>query len=437
MSLFSLNRSVFAARCEALPILVCLTLVTGGPAIAQTTPKRVVFNPDDFPDEPFGANPQWVTVAKGLGHVEGPTWNPDAGGFLFNLSDRCGTRSEEKNCPIPDFHWLWRPGESTIKPYWSVTKDGNGGTNHGAIWSEGLIYLTNRGPGRIGSIDPSRSPMKETDLTRSGPYKLGRPNDLDRFKDGSLYFSDGPGGIGGVHRLHMDGRMEKVISSSANGIAFSVDCKTLWVAADGIDAYDVDDKGALSNKRDPIGSGSNGIAVDIKGNVYTNNGGLSVFNPSGRLIADLNPPGGIGNTVNMTFGGEDHRWLLLTHGDGVSAVRTQIPGGECLGLGTQRPDGSTSGVGGLERQVHTEGVSLSALAERKIRITIPRLEKGEIDARLSMRDIKGKTVFEMPIRGMKAGTHDFDLDGPTQGGLYFIHFHSPEYRVTVKHFHVR
>jgi hypothetical protein len=270
--------------------------------------------------------------------------------------------------------------------------------------------------------------MKETWLTKDAPYKLGRPNDLDRFKDGSLYFSDGPDGIGGIHRLHMDGRMEKVISAEGNGIAFSVDCKTLWVTApDGIDAYDVDDKGTLSNKRNPISTGSNGIAVDIKGNVYTIEGGLSVFDRNGKKITTIKPPSGVGATVNMAFGGEDHRWLLLTHGDGVTAVRTQIPGGECLGLGTQRPATSA------ERQDHSEGFSLSALGERKIRITIPRLEQGVMDARLLVTDIQGKTVVEMPIRGLKAGVHDINMDRLPSGGLYFIHFHSHEYRVTVKY----
>lgn len=433
MSLFSLYLPLFTAKCTVFLIPVCLLLAEVGIAVAQTTPGRVVFNPDDFPDEPFESNPEWVTVAKSQGWVEGPTWNPDAGGFLYNLSDRCGPRSEEKNCKIPDVHWLWRPGETTVAPYWSVTKDGRGGTNHGAIWSEGLIFLTNRGPGRIGYLDPSKDPMKETVLTENSPYKLGRPNDLDRFKDGSLYFSDGPGGIGGVHRVYMDGRMEKVITNEANGIAFSVDCKTLWVADNVIAAYDVDDEGNLSNRRVPINSGSNGIAIDIKGNVYTNNGGLSVFNPNGKKIAGLNPPGGIGKTVNMTFGGEDHRWLLLTHSDGVSAVRTQIPGGECLGLGTKRPDTTTSVSNEYKRGILPQGFNLSAVGESNIRITIPRLEQGILDARIVILNMQGKTVDEMPIRGLKAGVNDVNLERLTSGGLYFIHFDSPKYRGTVKY----
>ena len=279
-----------------------------------------------FPEDPFGDNPESVLIENNIGWVEGPTWVPDESAFIYNLTDR----------ETPDIHRMWRPGENNTSEYWRVS-----GSNHGAIWSEGLIFMTNREPGRIAYIDPSQNPLEEVVL-REG---LGRPNDLDRFSDGSLYFSDWPnGGMDGVYRLYMNGDIETVISSSEinqpNGIAFTADCSRLYVANNpDVVAYDVDEDGNLSNKRNHVSGvdGMNGIAVDIQGNLYTpGDRKVTVFNSSGKRVAIWEPPAGH-RVVNMTFGGTDNRWLLVTSDRGVSAVRTLIPGAECNGLGTQRP----------------------------------------------------------------------------------------------------
>lgn len=300
---------------------------TGEPEMPEPDPEPEPVEPEpepvDYPDDPFGDNPESVTVQNNIGWIEGPTWVPDEGGFIYNLTDR----------DTPDIHRIWRPGQDGTEEYWRVP-----GSNHGAIWSEGLIFMTNREPGRIGYIDPSQDPLEET-VIRDG---LGRPNDLDRFSDGSVFFSDWPRGDTGVYRLQMNGDMEEVISAgqigSPNGIAFTADCTRLYVANTGnaVVAFDVDAEGNLSNQRNHVSSGSvNGIAVDLAGNLYVPNGnGVRAYNLDGDQVGDWG--GAADGVVNMTFGGEDGRWLLTTNKDSVSAVRTQIPGGECNGLGTQR-----------------------------------------------------------------------------------------------------
>lgn len=273
-----------------------------------------------FPQLPFAENPEFVVIETNIGWVEGPTWVPDENGFIYNLTDRDGS----------DIHRLWRPGEDSTSEYWRVP-----GSNHGAIWSDGLIYLTNREPGRISYIDPSQDTIEET-IIRDG---LGRPNDLDIFSDGSIYFSDWPnGGMDGVYRLQMNGELEQIISpefiANPNGMAFTADCNTLYVANTGnsLIAYDVAEDGSLSNQRthaSDLGN-VNGIAVDVLGNIYVPSGdGVIVINSEGEQVGRWEGPQAV---VNLTFGGEDNKWLLTTNKTGVTAVRTEIAGGECNGL---------------------------------------------------------------------------------------------------------
>lgn len=274
----------------------------------------------NYPKDPFGPNPKFVTIESDIGWVEGPTWVPEEQGFIYNLSDR----------NTPDIHRIWRPKEEKSSEYWRVS-----GSNHGAVWSDGLIYLTNREPGRISYINPSETPLKET-VVRSG---LGRPNDLDRFSDGSLFFSDWPrGGRDGVYRLQLNGDIEQILDidqiKNPNGLAFTADCKCLYIANTGINimAFDVDKNGNLSNQRVFITTkNANGIAVDIAGNIYVPapKTGIDVYNSKGEKIGNWPGPQRV---VNMTFGGEDNQWLLTTNNVGVTAVRTRIPGAECNGL---------------------------------------------------------------------------------------------------------
>ncbi len=277
--------------------------------------------PGEYPSDPFGDDPDFVVVENGIGWVEGPTWVPEESGFIYNLTDRTTS----------DIHRLWRPGEDSSSEYWRVD-----GSNHGAIWSQGLIYMTNREPGRIAYIDPNDVASGETIIGEG----RSRPNDLDRFIDGSFYFSDWPGDDNGVYRLHTDGEIEKILSTSQianpNGIAFSADCETLYIADTGssVIAFDVDNNGGLSNQRvhvDNLNS-VNGIAVDMAGNLYVPDGmGVSVYDTEGDYVGGWQGPQRV---VNMTFGGDDHKWLLTTNASGVTAVRTEIPGAECNGLGT-------------------------------------------------------------------------------------------------------
>ncbi|MEM9190089.1 MAG: SMP-30/gluconolactonase/LRE family protein [Myxococcota bacterium] len=280
-----------------------------------------------WPENPFEDLPAIYTVEDGIGHVEGPTWVPEERGFVYH------TR--------PNVHRLWRPGEDDTSRWYELP-----GGNHGSHYSEGFVYLANRRPAEIARIRVSDTRYESLDTDLDGKT-LALPNDIDRFRDGSLFFTDWGGAstpgnyVGfGVYRLFLDGKVDRVLSDlgTPNGIAFTPDCRRLFVTDHpDVMAYRVADDGTLSDEqaffrhRDYNGSPLNGIAVDLLGNLYTvGNRKITAVDPDGNVLGDFDVPGA--DPVNLAFGGIDRRMLLITTTDGVLAVQSGIPGGECHGL---------------------------------------------------------------------------------------------------------
>ena len=274
--------------------------------------------------DPFGPSPEVITVQQGIDHVEGPTWVPEEGGFVYH------TR--------PNVHRLWRPSESSTSSWYRLP-----GGNHGSHYNSGFVYLANRRPAEIARIRVSDLRYESMNVQLGGDT-LHLPNDIDQFADGTLYFSDWGGAstpsnyVGyGVYRRFADGRLDRVIGDldQPNGVAFTADCRTLYVTDNPeLMRYDVGSDGSLSGKRVHFEiSGMNGIAVDAQDNVYTvGRNRVTAVDDAGDIAGELDLSGH--TPVNLAFGGEDRRWLLITTGDGVLATRTRIAGAECNGLGT-------------------------------------------------------------------------------------------------------
>jgi sugar lactone lactonase YvrE len=54
--------------------------------------------------------------------------------------------------------------------------------------------------------------------------------------------------------------------------------------------------------------GGESVAVDAQGNVYVANGQIFVFNPTGKLIGQIDVPA---RPIDIVFGGADHRTLFI------------------------------------------------------------------------------------------------------------------------------
>lgn len=170
---------------------------------------------------------------------------------------------------------------------------------------------------------------------------LNAPNDLWIAPDGGIYFTDPyyhrdywkPGrkevqDVRGVYYLNPDGKVSRVISDykQPNGLIGSPDGKTLYVSDinDGkIWKYDIQADGTLSNKTFFAPEGSDGMTIDNQGNVYLTNKFVSVFDKTGKKIAQIEVPE---QPSNVCFGGKKRNILFITARTSVYTLKMKVKG---------------------------------------------------------------------------------------------------------------
>lgn len=112
-----------------------------------------------------------------------------------------------------------------------------------------------------------------------------------------------------------------------NGIIGTPDGKTLYVADIGARKtykYSIEPGGGVSNKTLFCELGSDGMTIDNQGNVYLTGKGVSVFNPKGEKIEQIDIPEGW--TANVCFGGKDRKTLFITASKSVFTLQMQVQG---------------------------------------------------------------------------------------------------------------
>ena len=181
--------------------------------------------------------------------------------------------------------------------------------------------------------------------------RLNSPNDLCIKSDGSIWFTDPPYGIlsdregdprdseqpgNYVYRLDPEsGEVSVVVDEldRPNGIAFSPDERTLYVADTGSNRYlaefQVNDDGrSVSNMRvfAVVRPGApDGFRTDSVGNVWTSaHDGVHCYNAEGVLLGKILVPEQ--RTANCAFGGDDMTTLFITSDTSLYSVQLAVVG---------------------------------------------------------------------------------------------------------------
>ena len=130
-----------------------------------------------------------------------------------------------------------------------------------------------------------------------------------------------------------DGEVTRIIADMArpNGLCVSADGGLLYVADSArktIRAYELKADGSVGSGRDfavlSEDQGTpDGMAVDVRGNLYCAAAGVLVFAPTGELLGVVEVPE---TASNCAFGGSDGRTLFITAGHSVYSIRLTMPG---------------------------------------------------------------------------------------------------------------
>lgn len=185
--------------------------------------------------------------------------------------------------------------------------------------------------------------------------RFNSPNDVAVKSDGSLWFTDPPWGLNGPHEIQghwvfkldpKSGKVEPVIKDLAmpNGIAFSPDERRLYVADTGghkrhpnpdfhklpagVHCYEMSADGTVGKKLFQIEEGSDGMALDIQGNLYTTHGKVQIYNADGKKLETIDVPEG---PANVCFGGDEFKTLFITARTSLYSIRLKNPGAKPLG----------------------------------------------------------------------------------------------------------
>lgn len=283
-------------------------------------------------------------LATGFEWSEGPAWSREEGGFLL-FSD------------IPRnsvMKWSEAKGLSLfLKPsgFTGPSAYGNEpGSNGLGFDAEGRLLSCEHGDRRVSRIEKGGG--KKTLVDSYQGKRLNSPNDLARKSNGDLYFTDPPYGLPqgaddprreldfcGVYRLTPAGELTLLTKEMTrpNGIAFSPDEKTLYVANSDPalavwKAFDVKEDGTLGPGRvlldvtEMVGKHKglpDGLKVDSKGNLFaTGPGGVHVLAPDGTPLGRIDTKEA---TANCGWG-SDGRTLYITADMYLCRLRTATKG---------------------------------------------------------------------------------------------------------------
>ncbi len=331
------------AACPWMMLLWTCALAALGPPPRSYPVLGSIVREDPGLDALLAPDARIEVLASGFEWAEGPVWDRKGGYLLFSDIPRNSVMKWSRE----------RGVELFLKPsgYTGVADYGREpGSNGLLIDPQGRLILMEHGDRRVARMDPDGG--KVTLADRYQGKRLNSPNDGALKSNGDLYFTDPPYGLPkqwndprreldfcGVYRWSQ-GTLTLLTSelSRPNGIAFSPDEKTLYVANSDPKraiwmAYPVKADGTLGAGRvfaDVTAMVSrelpglpDGLKVDSLGNLWaTGPGGVHIYTPDGKRLGRIDTGEA---TANVAWG-DDGSTLYITADMYLCRVRTRVRG---------------------------------------------------------------------------------------------------------------
>jgi len=286
-------------------------------------------------------------LSSGYQWTEGPVWVKNGEYLLFSdvPANTIYRWNEDDRLATP---FLKPSGYTGMGRY-----SNEPGSNGLIINQKGELVACEHGDRRVSAM-PLAVGGKRTLADNFQGKRFNSPNDVVQHSSGAYYFTDPPYGLDkhendqtretdifGVYRIGTDGKVTIATAElqRPNGLAFSPDEKTLYVAQSDPDraiimAYPVQDDGSLAKGRvffDATSMGKinklkglpDGMKIDKKGNLFaTGPGGVLIISPEGKLLGriDTNEP-----TANCAWG-DDGSTLYITSNMHLCRIRTLAVG---------------------------------------------------------------------------------------------------------------
>ncbi len=255
------------------------------------------------------------------------------GGFKFTEGPAADAKGDVYFSDIPnaDIHKWSVEGEKL-----TTFMDGSsGGTNGLYFDKDGQLLGCQTVDKQVASIEPKTKEVTPIASEYKGK-PFNKPNDLWIDPKGGIYFTDPnygrqPKTQDGEHLYYISPDRKKVTRVAddlvkPNGLIGTPDGKVLYVADPGAQKtyrYAIADDASLKDKKLFAESGSDGVTLDEKGNLYITSGAVDVYNPEGKLIMTIDVPE---RPSNVTFGGKDNKTLFITARTGFYSVEMAVKG---------------------------------------------------------------------------------------------------------------
>ena len=198
--------------------------------------------------------------------------------------------------------------------------------------------------GELWSIAPDKA--VSVLATNVGGKQFNGPANLWISPDGGVYFVDPNyrvtfmirdlnSRMAGQHVYFMAADRRTVTQVTTDvlkptGIIGTPDGKVLYVgdmAGRTILAYDIGPDGELTNKRLFYERSSDGMTIDVEGNIYrTGTTGVTVLDKTGKEIEQIDVP--MGSALDVTFGGKDRDMLFIIGINYVYGLKMRVKGAD-------------------------------------------------------------------------------------------------------------